>query len=145
MLRNRLILLILGSLLASISFSCSSNKELERSENNEAKNQLDTLSLRTSIEMSRRAIVQQTELTSLYRYGIDSIVTDDDAVDNLMAIARQRYGDALRLQGLGSQDSSAIEFESAIDVRNVTGTRSGCRDWDPRIPRQLNLKVQSMC
>ena len=128
MLRNRLILLILGSLLASISFSCSSNKELERSENNEAKNQLDTLSLRTSIEMSRRAIVQQTELTSLYRYGIDSIVTDDDAVDNLMAIARQRYGDALRLQGLGSQDSSAIEFESAIDVLNDLSYYPGIED-----------------
>ena len=118
MLKNRVFLLILAGLLTSISFSCSSNRELERSSRNEAKNQLDTLSLKSSIEMSRRAIVQQTELTTLYRYGIDSILTDDDAVDKLMGIARQRYADALRLQSVGSQDSSAVEFENAIDVLN---------------------------
>ncbi len=116
--RRRIFLLIFGGLLTSISFSCSSNRALERSAEGEAKSQLDTLSFKSSIEMSRRAIVQQTKLTKLYRYGADSILTDDDAVDKLMGIARQHYADALRLQSIGAQDSSAIEFEDAIDVLN---------------------------
>lgn len=128
MLRNRIVLLVLGGLLVSVSFSCSSNRELEKPSQNEARNQLDTMSLKTSIELSRRAIVQQTKLTSLYRYGIDSIVTDDDAVDRLMGIANQHYQDALRMQGLGSQDSSAIEFENAIDVLNDLSYYPGIED-----------------
>ncbi len=98
-------------------FSCSSNRELEKSSAN-GNGQLDTLSLKSSLEMSRRAIVQQTKLNEIYRNGIDSILTDDDAVDRLMGLARGHYNDALRLQSLGQQDSSAVEFENAIDVLN---------------------------
>ncbi len=112
--------LILGGVLTFISFSCSSNRELEKSQSlevkNEPKSQLDTLSLKSSIELRRRAIVQQTKLTTLY--GIDSILTDDEAVNKLLDVSRQHYSAALRLQKSGAQDSSAIEFENAIDVLN---------------------------
>ncbi len=110
--------MLLGGLFGIISFSCSSNRELQKLSNNDAKSQIDSLGLKSSIEISRRAVVQQTKLSSLYRYGIDSIVTDDDAVDKLLSIARDHYQDALRLQKSGAQDSSAIEFEQAIDVLN---------------------------
>lgn len=115
--RYRILLPVLGVTFALISFSCSSNRELEKSSGDQF-NQPDTMSLRSSIEMSRKAIIQQTKLTTLYRDGIDSILTDDDAVDRLMGIARHRYANALRLQQYGFQDSSAIEFERAINVLN---------------------------
>ena len=115
--RNRTVLLTIGGLLALGLYSCSSNKELEKPAGNSL-SQLDSMSLRSSIEMSRRAIVQQSELNKLYMSSIDSILTDDDAVDRLMGIARERYSDALRLQSEGDQDSSAIEFERAINVLN---------------------------
>lgn len=104
-------------MFALILSSCSSNREVVRSPGDQL-SQLDTMSLKSSLEMSRKAIVQQTKLTTLYRDGLDSILTDDDAVDRLMGIARQRYADALRLETLGHQDSSAMEFEQAIDVLN---------------------------
>lgn len=117
MLRNRVLLVVIGGVFALISFSCSSNRELEKSSGSRL-GEMDTLSLKSSLEMSRKAIVQQSKLTKLYRDGIDSILTDDDAVDRLMGIVRQRYSDALRLQRVGNQDSSAIEFEHAISVLN---------------------------
>ena len=117
MLRNRLVLLVIGGLFAVISFSCSSNRGLEKPSGDRLA-ALDTMSLKSSIEMSRKAIVQQSKLQSLYRDGLDSILTDDDAVDRLMGIARDRYSNALRLQVVGNQDSSAIEFEKAINVLN---------------------------
>ncbi len=117
MLRNRLVLLVLGGLFAVVSFSCSSNRGVEKPSGDRLA-ALDTMSLRSSIEMSRKAIVQQSRLQSLYRNGLDSIITDDDAVDRLMGIARERYASALRLQGIGNQDSSAVEFERAISVLN---------------------------
>lgn len=120
MQRKNSFLLIIGGLLATISFSCSSNKELQKSQSVEAQvkaeSQQDSLSLKSSVEMSRRAIVQQTELTTLS--GPDSILTDDDAVDKLMALAREYYTDAIRLQKMGAQDSSVIQFENSIDVLN---------------------------
>ena len=120
MYRNRFVLVAMVGLLAVGLYSCSSNRELEKSSGN-GSGQLDTLSLKSSIEMSRRAIVQQTMLNEIYRNGIDSILTDDDAVDRLMGLARGHYNDALRLQSLGQQDSSAIEFEKAIGVLNDLG------------------------
>ncbi len=117
MLRDRFVLVAMVGLLAVGSFSCSSNRELEKS-SGIANSQLDTLSLKSSIEMSRRAIVQQTKLNAIYLDSLDSILTDDDAVNRMMGLARSRYTDALRLQSLGKQDSSAIQFEKAINVLN---------------------------
>ncbi len=117
MLKNRLVLLVLGGLFAVVSFSCSTNRGVEKPSGDRLAT-MDTMSLRSSIEMSRKAIVQQSRLQSLYRNGLDSIITDDDAVDRLMGIARSRYASALRLQGIGNQDSSAVEFERAITVLN---------------------------
>ena len=42
----------------------------------------------------------------------------DEAVDRLLELAREHYSNALRLQRGKVQDSSAIEFESAINVLN---------------------------
>ncbi len=120
MRRESCFLLIVGGLLATISFSCSSNRELQKSQITEnhpvAGKQLDSLSLKSSVEMSRRAIVQQTELATLY--SPDSILSGDIAVNKLMDLARRYYKDAIRLQLAGAQDSSEIEFENSIDVLN---------------------------
>ncbi len=120
MRRNRFSLLIIGGLLATISFSCSSNSELQKSQivetGSDTKAQLDSLSLKTSVEMSRRAIVQQTELATLN--SPDSILGGDVAVQKLMDLARGYYKEAIRLQLAGSQDSSETEFENSIDVLN---------------------------
>lgn len=118
--RTKYFLLLLGGMLATISFSCSSNREIQKPQAAESRSettkQLDSLSLRSSVEMSRRAIVQQTELTTLY--SPDSILAGDVAVSKLMDLARQYYSDAIMLQKAGAQDSSEIEFENSIDVLN---------------------------
>ncbi len=120
MLKNSRFLQIMGGVIAIISFSCSSNRETTRGSSaqfpDEASYQLDSAKLRSSIEMSRRAIVKQSELSTLY--GIDSILSDDEAVDKLLSVAQKHYAQALSFQKSGNQDSSAIEFESAIDVLN---------------------------
>ncbi len=113
--------LLLGAgALAFGLFSCSSNRELEKSLSqevrSEGKTQLDSVSLKSSIEQSRRAIEQQTKLST--QYSLDTLFGTDEAVNTLMGLARQYYSDALRLQQQGAQDSSAEEFEDAIDVLN---------------------------
>lgn len=113
-------LLILGGILTTVSFSCSSNRGLEKSVMHEVRDeprtQLDTTSLKSSIDMGRSAMIRQSNLAALY--PIDSILTDTEAVGRLLDLARQRYSRALSLQKAGVQDSSAIEFERAIDALN---------------------------
>jgi len=113
--------LIFGGLIAITSFSCSSNQKLTKVQpvvvpDDGHASQLDTTSLKKSIETHSRAVAQESRLTTLY--GLDSILTDDEAVARLMDLARQHYSKALSLQKGKAQDSSAIEFESAINVLN---------------------------
>ena len=119
--KSRLFSGILGGLIAITSFSCSSNQKLTKTQptvviDDRRASQLDTLSLEASIETRSHAVAQESRLTTLY--GLDSILTDDEAVEKLMELARQHYQNALRLQKGKAQDSSAIEFESAINVLN---------------------------
>lgn len=114
-------LAILGGLIAITSFSCSSNQKLTKTQpivvvDDGYASQLDTVSLKASIETRSHAVAQESRLTTLY--GLDSVLTDNEAVNRLLQLARQHYQDALRLQKGKAQDSSAIEFESAIDVLN---------------------------
>ncbi len=120
MQRSRTFVLLIIGALGVVFFSCSSNRGLEKSLSeevkSEAKSQLDTGGLRSSIEQSRRAIEQQTKLS--VQYGIDTIFGGTEAVGELMDLARQHYQEALALQKSGNQDSSETEFENAIEVLN---------------------------
>ncbi len=121
MSKDKRFLAIFGVVFAIASFSCSSNQKLTKSQPNEVideghSSQLDTISLKTLIETHSHSVAQESRLTTLY--GLDSILTDDEAVDRLLELAREHYSNALRLQKGKVQDSSAIEFESAINVLN---------------------------
>lgn len=120
MLKSNRFLPIVVGLFAIISFYCSSNQEVTKPAPvqipNEASYQLDSVKLRSSIEMNSRAIAKQLEVSTLY--GVDSILSDGEAVGKLLDVARKHYSDALSFQKSGNQDSSTIEFESAIDVLN---------------------------
>ncbi|HEY9164757.1 MAG TPA: LysM peptidoglycan-binding domain-containing protein [Candidatus Kryptonia bacterium] len=113
--------LLLVVLVSAISFSCSSNKGTLKSEEialagRNANEQPDSASISSSIEKSRAEISRPSSLTMLD--GVDSILTDGEAVSKLMESARKHYAAAIKLQKEGQQDSSAIEFENAIDVMN---------------------------
>ena len=119
--KGKCFLAILGGVVAIISFSCSSNQKLTKfqpavSVDDGHASQLDTTSLKASIEIHSHAVAQQSRLTTLY--GLDSILSDDQAVERLLQIAGEHYSKAVNLQKGKSQDSSAIEFENAIDVLN---------------------------
>ncbi len=120
MFRRDCLLLILGGVLTAVSFSCSSNRVIEKDAMKEVmggpRKQVDTVSLISSMNANHTAMIQQSDLSTLY--PIDSILTDDDAVGRLLNLARTHYAKALTLQHAGVQDSSAIEFEKAIDVLN---------------------------
>ena len=126
--KKRQFVVILCGLIAIASFSCSSNQKLTKDPpiavvDDGQVSSLDTTSLRASIETHSHALAQESRLTALY--GLDSVLTDDEAVDRLLRLAREHYSNALSLQSRNAskrtssgQDSSAIEFESAINVLN---------------------------
>lgn len=126
--KKRQFVVILCGLIAIASFSCSSNQKLTKDPpiavvDDGQTSPLDTTSLRASIETHSHAVVQESRLTALY--GLDSVLTDDEAVDRLLRLAQEHYSNALSLQKRSAskrtpsgQDSSAIEFESAINVLN---------------------------
>ena len=120
MLKSNRFLPIVVGLFAIISFHCSSNREVTKPApvqiSNDASCQLDSLKLESSIEMRSRAVAKQLEVSTLY--GIDSILSDGEAVSKLLDVARKHYSYALSFQKSGNQDSSTVEFESAIDVLN---------------------------
>lgn len=121
MKRKQQLTLIFGGLIAITSFSCSSNQKLTKAQpivvaDDGHASQLDTASLKASIEIHSHAVAQESRLTTLY--GLDSILSDDQAVERLLQLAREHYERAQSLQKGKAQDSSAIEFENAIDVLN---------------------------
>jgi len=107
--------------MAFSTFSCSSNQKLTKTQTIETTDvvhasQLDTTSLKASIEIHSQSIAQVSRFAALY--GLDSILTDDQAVDKLLQVANEHYSNAMRLQKGKAQDSSAMEFENAINVLN---------------------------
>ncbi len=120
-MRIKKIFVGLGMMAAISTFSCSSSQKVEQAQPTitvvvDRTNQLDTNTLKASIVIHSHAVAQESRLTALY--GLDSILTDDEAVERLLQLANYRYSRALSLQKGNSKDSSAIEFESAIDVLN---------------------------
>jgi membrane-bound lytic murein transglycosylase D len=126
--RKRQFSAIFCGLVSIASFSCSSNQKLAKDPAIATADdihacQFDTTTLKTSIETHSHAVAQESRLTTLY--GLDSIFTDDEAVNRLLQLARQHYSNALRLESgrasapaSAGQDSSAVEFESAISILN---------------------------
>ena len=110
----------LSLLLGFMMFSCSSVRETSHQENEvvltASANPVDTVNLRSKVDKSRIRTDQRSGFAALY--GIDSVLSDDEAVAKLMTEAKRHYDLALELQKSSSQDSSAMEFENAIDVLN---------------------------
>ncbi|MCL5267857.1 MAG: LysM peptidoglycan-binding domain-containing protein [Bacteroidetes bacterium] len=104
-----------------IASSCSSSRILQESRTvEETKIERDTVlssasSLNSNV-LKRDAIEQQAKLSTLY--GIDSAFIGKHGVHDLLKLAKERYETALKLQKLGMEDSSAVEFERAIEVLN---------------------------
>ena len=124
MILKKILLPILALEVAFFAFSCASDPQIQKVEQSaqiarESKpsSQLDSTKIHNSLELKREAVVQQTRFSTIY-YGIDSILSDEDAVSRLLSLARKHYENALRLQKSGSTDSSAVEFENAINVLN---------------------------
>ncbi|MGC8595961.1 MAG: LysM peptidoglycan-binding domain-containing protein [Candidatus Kryptoniota bacterium] len=121
---KKIFLPILALEAAFFAFSCASDPQIQKIQDsaqiaaqNKPSSQLDSTRIHHSLELKREAVAQQTRFSTIY-YGIDSILSDEDAVSRLLSLARKHYEAALRLKKSGSADSSAIEFENAINVLN---------------------------
>lgn len=66
--------------------------------------------------LKRNAIEQQAKFSTIYPF--DSAFASQYAVGDLLKLARAHCDSALKLHKLGMADSSAMEFERAIDVLN---------------------------
>lgn len=124
MILRKILLPILSLEIAFFAFSCASDPQIQKVQEslqiaaqNRASSQLDSAKIHHSLELKREAVVQQTRFSTIY-YGIDSILSDEDAVSRLLSLARKHYEAALSLQRAGLADSSAVEFENAINVLN---------------------------
>ena len=118
MLKRTDFLPIIAGLFAITYFSCSSNREVTRPQavQVESTYQYDSSKMKSSIEKSSSSIIWQSELSTLS--GIDSLLSGDEAIGKLLDFARKHYANALAFQNSGNQDSSAMEFENAINVLN---------------------------
>lgn len=115
-------LLFCGILLSLIASSCSSNRFLQKSHTvEEKKDEKDSIiarstSLGSALALKREAILQRAKFNT--PSSIDTTLTDQYAISNLLKLARVRYKKALKLQSSGMGDSSAVEFERALEVLN---------------------------